>query len=1049
MNTIRVLILVAMLLPVAPPLASLPQPPIAGRVADLWGLAAATTPDGHLWAVWADDDGHDTELFYSRWAEGAWAAPRVVQAAPDTWESRPSLAVADDGTLWLAWTAERRDGSEIYLSRWDGHRWTTPQQLPRGPALEAEAPALAAAPGGALWLAWVGFDGLDDEIYASRWQAGDWSAPLQVSADDDQPHLYDRQPRLAVAADGTAWLAWTGHNDGADDEIYAARWDGSAWSPEQAVSTDDETLDISPDLILDDEGRPWLAWTARLDSRRRILVSYWDEFRGAWADETLVSSPLDDAVDEARPALALDGEGTVHLAWLVAGPEGRGLAHTWRFGARWLEPRLARAAVETHDLRLVPGEKDTMHLLWPDLSPYADVPLALETAGKTEPPLSDWLEGQTPEETIQVDPIPNRFLAFGDSITWGQYPVDDPVQPPFHPYPSTLDDTLDNRVMDADVINVGEPGEGTGNGMDRIKIEVQTYTPQYVMIMEGTNNVSHDALPSEIYQEYLIMIDNAKKHAGVDHVKVMMATLIPRLDSRNDETEEMNQLAVIPAANDKKIPICDQWGAFYDYIAAHGIPLADIYWDEKHPNQEGLDLFAAKWYSCLLSSYDWLNEEATPPTTWIDSAQEGQCGQVDVTWTGTDNLSWVVNYDVQRNVNGGAWTDWQMATTATAATYQSQNFGDVVGFRVRGRDLVGNQSDWSDPVYASIRDATPPTAWMNALLPYRRVPFVVSWQGTDTCSTVIAYHVQYRVGPTGTWQDWLNTTPNTSAVFSPASPQYGQAYYFQVRALDVGGNWSPWSAPVQTTLIQYSLTGHVYNVRGRAVAQPQVSVDPAPIYLGGIAPGGFEAYLFSAGDYDLSAARPDLYGALPAMLDLAVAGDVEGLTFVLPPHDDAVADGGFETGDLSAWQVSGSQPPALSASAHTGLGAIQMGGPGLDAALAQAITPAPALSNPTLSFMVRLEGAGPAGALQITLADSGGLSPPLTYTLAVDSEAWTHVWYDLTGLADHLSGLAGQASPFTLTFTVSDSSLLLLDEVSLGSALDGAHLSYLPLLFRH
>ncbi|MGD8625431.1 MAG: SGNH/GDSL hydrolase family protein, partial [Anaerolineae bacterium] len=700
MNTIRALILVAMLLPAAPSLASLPEPPVADRVADLWGLAAVTAPDGSLWAVWAADDGRDTELYYSRWAQGAWATPRLVHAAPTTWESRPSLAVATDGTLWLAWTAESLDGSQIYLSRWDGHRWTAAEKLPLGPALEAEAPALAAAPGGALWLAWVGFDGLDDEIYASRWDGHDWSAPQRVSADDDQPHLYDRQPRLAVAGDGTAWLAWTGHNDGADDEIYASRWDGGAWSPEQAVSTDDEGLDISPDLILDGQGRPWLAWTAHLEdedgahARRRILVSYWDEFRGAWTGETLVSSPLDEAVDEERPALSLDGQGTLHLAWLVLGPEGQGLAHTWRFGSRWLEPRLARAAVETRDLRLLPGDEDTVRLLWPDLSPYAGLPLALETAGPAEPPLSDWLKRIAPQEAIQVDPIPNRFLAFGDSITWGEYPVDDPVQPPFYPYPSTLDDTLDTRVMDAEVINAGEPGEGTGNGMDRIKIEVQTYTPQYVMIMEGTNNVSHDALPSEIYSEYLIMIDNAKKHAGVDHVKVMMATIIPRLDSRNDETEEMNQLAVIPAANDKKIPICDQWGAFYDYIAAHGIELSDIYWDEKHPNQEGLDLFAAKWYSCLLSSYDWLDEETTPPTTWIDSAQEGPCGQVDVTWAGTDNLSWVVDYDVQMNVNGGTWTDWQLATTATAATYHSQSFGDVVGFRVRGRDLVGNQNDW-------------------------------------------------------------------------------------------------------------------------------------------------------------------------------------------------------------------------------------------------------------------------------------------------------------------------------------------------------------------
>jgi hypothetical protein len=91
--------------------------------------------------------------------------------------------------------------------------------------------------------------------------------------------------------------------------------------------------------------------------------------------------------------------------------------------------------------------------------------------------------------------------------------------------------------------------------------------------------------------------------------------------------------------------------------------------------------------------------------------------------------------------------------------------------------------------------------------------------------------------------------------------------------------------------------------------------------------------------------------------------------------------------------------------------------------------------------MVRLAQPGPAAVLNVSLANGGTFSPALSYTLAVESEAWTHVWYAL-------SGLSGDQSPLTLTFTVSDSTALLLDEVSLGSALPGGHLIYLPLAFR-
>jgi hypothetical protein len=263
-----------------------------------------------------------------------------VHASPDTWESSPSLAFASDGTAWLAWTSATQQTSDIYLSHWLGSHWSDPQALPKAPALEADEPALAVEPDGALWLAWVGFDGVDDEIFVTRWDGRAWSPAWQVSADDDENALYDRQPRLAAGPDGALWLVWTGHQDGVDDEIYYSRWNGTNWTPEAVLSADDKALDVWPTLTLDARGDPWVAWKAQVDdgsgSRLRILVSHWDAERAAWTPEEVVSSPLVEDVDETLPALALSHDGRLHLAWLVSGPEGDGLAYTWQFGSHWL-----------------------------------------------------------------------------------------------------------------------------------------------------------------------------------------------------------------------------------------------------------------------------------------------------------------------------------------------------------------------------------------------------------------------------------------------------------------------------------------------------------------------------------------------------------------------------------------------------------------------------------------------------------------------------------------------------------------------------------------
>lgn len=1045
MKASRVLLIAVVLLSAATLSAGGAAASPSTALTDVRGLAAEADPAGRVWVVWAADDGRDSELFYSQWNGQSWTPGRAVYASPDAWESSPSLAFAPDGTAWLAWTSATRETSNIHVSRWLGNRWSKPAVVPQGSARDPYEPALAAGPDGTLWLAWVGeaVTG-DDEIFASQWNGRAWSLPQQVSTPDEQEGLYDRQPQLAVGRDGAPWLVWIGHQAGPDDEVYASHWTGRGWTPEQRVSDEDSSLDVSPSLALDAAGRPWVAWKARAEegtfSRLRILVSSWDAEQAAWSREALASSPLAAEVEEEDPILSLDGQGRLWLTWLASRGGTPALAHTSWQGEGWVEPQILSQPATPDALTVVAAEDGPGTVFWADASLEAPLPVAAQPLEEGGIPLQDWLqEREEIRQVAGVDPVSNRFLAFGDSITWGEYPQDDPGQPPFYPYPSTLKDTLDTRVMSSEMVNVGEPGEQVRYGKDRIKVEVADHIPQYVLIMEGTNDISHLRPPSEVYDYYLIMFDNAKKHAGVDHVKVMIATIIPRLDDLNDETRKMNEEAVVPAANAKNVPICDEWQAFYDYVG--GRPLADIYWDRKHPNQEGLDLVATTWYNCLLNAYSWLSEESIPPQVWVNSLPpESQPGPIPVSWGGTDNLSWVVDYDVQVSLNNGAWTEWLLATTGTNADYVGAQSGDLVGFRARGRDVVGNQSEWSLPVTTTVVDDEPPEAFMHPLPPASFAPIQLSWWGTDALSDVVGYWVQYRVGAGGTWTpiSGLNPTTDTSAGFTPSPAQYGQTYYFRVMTQDAGGNYSPWSAEQSTALARYGLEGTGYNPRHEPVAGATMGLDPTALNVAYQGSGRFLAYLAAGGNYDVSVSRPDLYGALPPMFDVAVDADVSGLSFILPPQDNAVADGHFETGSLAAWQVGGTTPPTLSPLGHTGLGAVRLVGAAESARLSQEVTP-PGGAAPTLSFLVRLESDGPASMLQVELANGGPLSPPVVYTVDVDSEAWVHVWYDLTGLV---------SEPLTLTFEVSDPAAILLDEVSLGSSPPGISQVYLPLLSR-
>jgi hypothetical protein len=215
-----------------------------------------------------------------------------------------------------------------------------------------------------------------------------------------------------------------------------------------------------------------------------------------------------------------------------------------------------------------------------------------------------------------------------------------------------------------------------------------------------------------------------------------------------------------------------------------------------------------------------------------------------------------------------------------------------------------------------------------------------------------------------------------------------------------------------------------------------VELDPAAEYVDQSC-DAFQAYVLADGDYDLHASRDDRFGSLPPM-QLAVSDSVTGLELVLPPQasEDAVSDGGFEEGTLSAWQVGGgTRPPELISPGHTGEQAVLMGSTGHSWVLGQTLTVPSTLTNATLSFLVRLEDPdGPDSEIDVELVGT-----PISHTWVVSTGVWSHVWFPV-------EDAVGQT--VTLQFAVSDNVAVHLDEVSLGSALSGGGCTYMPIISR-
>ena len=220
--------------------------------------------------------------------------------------------------------------------------------------------------------------------------------------------------------------------------------------------------------------------------------------------------------------------------------------------------------------------------------------------------------------------------------------------------------------------------------------------------------------------------------------------------------------------------------------------------------------------------------DSAAPTAIVNPLGQWSRGTFQVTWTGQDNSggSGIRHYDVQSRLNGGAWQDWQMATTATSANFTGVNAG-FYEFRVRAVDWAGNVGAWPNNPHASTRvDSVAPNSVVNPLPQYTfSDSFTVSWSGLDPQpgSGIARYEVQFQVNGGG-WQPFRSDTTETSAVFSGAV--VGWTYGFRVRALDWVGNVETFSpqAQAQTIISGGEPVAEIVPFSSRVTQQPRFMV---------------------------------------------------------------------------------------------------------------------------------------------------------------------------------------------------------------------------------
>jgi lysophospholipase L1-like esterase len=207
----------------------------------------------------------------------------------------------------------------------------------------------------------------------------------------------------------------------------------------------------------------------------------------------------------------------------------------------------------------------------------------------------------------------SRFMAFGDSITWGTSSPPAgffayPVPPPSYSYPSQLLSILGLRYPDQTVTmaNEGWPSEAINDGLMRLPSALAANSPSVLLLLDGANDLLNN--PSSATTQYIAgklrdMVRTAK--ARMPTISVLLATFPPQYHGtipydRGRGTEfvpELNQ-HIADVAHSEGATLVDLYAAFppggKPYIGADGL----------HPTEQGFTLMAQTFSKTIQEQFE-------------------------------------------------------------------------------------------------------------------------------------------------------------------------------------------------------------------------------------------------------------------------------------------------------------------------------------------------------------------------------------------------------------------------------------------------------------
>ena len=225
-------------------------------------------------------------------------------------DDMPALAAAPDGSLWAAWLSWDGSKDDIGIRHYSEGRWGNLQWVPNTSG-DSWAPQVGVDAQNRVWVVWSQMAGANWDLYARRFDPAkqEWGRMERLTTDAGP----DVNPRVASDGKGRIAVVWQGWR-GKNSNIFLKTLEGEKWSADMRI-TSRAANDWEPSAAIGPGGEVWVAYDSYKNGNYDVFLK-----KAGTSDEIPVATS---ARFEARASVAVDSAGRVWVAW-EAGNAGWG-----------------------------------------------------------------------------------------------------------------------------------------------------------------------------------------------------------------------------------------------------------------------------------------------------------------------------------------------------------------------------------------------------------------------------------------------------------------------------------------------------------------------------------------------------------------------------------------------------------------------------------------------------------------------------------------------------------------------------------------------------